>query len=75
MIVYSHGTQGGDELGTKLKKRRKELEMSVYDLAKKTGISPAYISNLENGQKNNPSKEVMEKLAINLSTSVAELFF
>ncbi|MDI9215982.1 helix-turn-helix domain-containing protein [Clostridium tertium] len=62
-------------MGIKLKQRRKELEMSVYDLAKKTGISPAYISNLENGQKNNPSKDVMEKISISLGKTVSELFF
>lgn len=66
---------GGEKLGTKLKQRRNELGMSVYDIAKKTGISPAYISNLENGQKNNPSKEVMEKLSTSLGKTVSELFF
>lgn len=62
-------------MGNKLKLRRKELELTVYDLAKKTGLSPTYISNLENEQKTNPSKEVMEKIAFNLGESVSELFF
>lgn len=62
-------------MGNKLKIKRKELDLSVYDLAEQTGLSATYISNLENEQKTNPSKETMEKLAVKLKTSVAELFF
>lgn len=62
-------------MGDKLKKRRKELDMSVYDLAEKTGLSATYISNLENEQKKNPSKETMEKIAEELKCSVTEIFF
>lgn len=49
--------------------------MSIYELAKKTGLSPTYISNLENEQKTNPSKDVMEKISTNLGKTVSELFF
>lgn len=62
-------------MGNKLKKRRKELEMSVYELAEKTGLSATYISNLENEQKTNPSKETMEKISRELKITVSELFF
>jgi len=62
-------------MGSKLKSRRKELKMSVYDVASKTKLSPTYISNLENEQKKNPSKDSMEKIANALETSVFELFF
>lgn len=62
-------------MGNKLKQRRKELELTIYDLAEKTGLSPTYISNLENEQKTNPSKEVMERISFNLGKSVSELFF
>lgn len=62
-------------MGDKLKQRRKELDFTVYDLAKKTGLSATYISNLENEQKTNPSKEVMSKIAYNLGKTVSELFF
>lgn len=50
-------------MANKLKIKRKDLDLSVYDLAKITGLSPTYISNLENEQKTNPSKETMEKIA------------
>lgn len=62
-------------MGDKLKKRRKELELSVYELAEKTGLSATYISNLENEQKKNPSKETMEKIAANLQCDVTDIFF
>jgi len=62
-------------MGNKLKITRQELKLSIYDLAEKTGLSPTYISNLENEQKTNPSKSVMEKLAKHLNKSVTELFF
>lgn len=62
-------------MGNKLKKRRKELDMSVYELAEKTGLSATYISNLENEQKTNPSKETMEKISRELKITVSELFF
>lgn len=62
-------------MGDKLKKRRKELELSVYELAEKTGLSATYISNLENEQKKNPSKETMEKIAANLDCNVTDIFF
>lgn len=62
-------------MGNKLKQRRKELELTIYNLAEKTGLSPTYISNLENEQKTNPSKDVMEKISLILGQSVSELFF
>lgn len=62
-------------MGNKLKRKRKDLELSVYDLAEMTGLSPTYISNLENEQKTNPSKETMEKIADSLNSTVPELFY
>lgn len=59
----------------KLKKKRKELDISVRDLANKTGLSATYLSNLENEQKTNPSKETMDKIAYSLNTTVPELFY
>ena len=62
-------------VGEKIKFFREEQNLSLADLAEKTGLSPTYISNLENEQKTNPSKSVMEKLAKHLNKSVTELFF
>lgn len=49
--------------------------MSIYKLAEETGLSPTYISNLENEQKTNPSKDVMEKIANVLQSNVQDLFY
>lgn len=62
-------------MGNKLKDKRKELKMSVYDVSEKSGLSTTYISNLENNNRANPSKDVMEKIAQALESSVPELFY
>lgn len=62
-------------MGNKLKTRRIELGLNVRELAELSGLSTGYISNLENEQKVNPSKETMEKIANSLYTTVADLFF
>ncbi|WP_035790233.1 helix-turn-helix domain-containing protein [Clostridium beijerinckii] len=62
-------------MGNKIKNKRKLLNMTVYDVAEATGLSATYISNLENEQKTNPSKETMDKIATALDSSVIELFF
>jgi transcriptional regulator with XRE-family HTH domain len=54
---------------------RKKLGVSVYDVAKWTRLSPGYISNLENGNRCNPSKETMEKISKALESTVQEVFF
>lgn len=59
----------------KLKTKRKELNISLRDLANKTGLSATYLSNLENKQKTNPSKETMDKIAHSLNTTVPDLFY
>ena len=59
----------------KLKYKRKQLDMSIYDIAKKTGLSPAYISNLENKKRTNPTKDNMDKIALALNTTTPELFY
>lgn len=39
-------------LGEKIKKRRGELSMTLRDLAEKTQLTPAFLSQLENGKTN-----------------------
>lgn len=59
----------------KIKKIRNDRGLSVRELSKKTGISYSYLNELENGNKNNPTKETMDKLAEALATTVCELFY
>ncbi|MBM7869339.1 putative transcriptional regulator [Clostridium pascui] len=59
----------------KIKEFRKIKDLSVYDLSDMTGLTPSYISNLENGNKTNPTKDAMEKIATALEQTVPEVFY
>lgn len=59
----------------KIKELRNNLELSVYDISEKTGLTPSYINNLENGHKTNPTKDTMEKIASALGQTVSEIFY
>ena len=58
-------------LGEKIKRRRKELEMTLKDLAGDR-ITPGQISLVESG-RSNPSMDLLEYLANSLQTSVEYL--
>lgn len=58
-----------------IKRIRNELGISVYTIAEKVGVTPSYISNLENGQRLNPTKEVMVRISKVLGQTVAKVFF
>ena len=55
-------------LGEKIRKRRKELNMTLKDLARDR-ITPGQISLVESG-KSNPSMDLLEYLASTLNTSI-----
>ncbi len=59
----------------KIKKYRENQNMTLKDLSNKVGVSIGYLSHLERGSRSNPSKEVMEKIAIALNASIPEIFF
>ena len=56
-----------------LRKLREAKGMSQTGLAKKAGITQAYIASLETGVRRNPSLELVKKLAKILRTDVANL--
>lgn len=58
-------------LGEKIKRKRKELDMTLKDLAKDR-ITPGQISLIESG-RSNPSMDLLEYLAVNLNTTVVYL--
>ena len=58
-------------LGEKIKRRRKELDMTLKDLAGDR-ITPGQISLVESG-KSNPSMDLLEYLATTLNTSIEYL--
>lgn len=59
----------------RIKEFREKKKLSIYKLAKLTGLTPSYISNLENEHKTNPTKDVMEKIAVALEQTVPEIFY
>lgn len=58
-------------LGEKIKTKRKELNMTLKDLAKNR-ITPGQISLVESG-RSNPSMDLLEYLSVNLKTTVEYL--
>lgn len=62
-------------MGLALKFKRIRLGIKQKDLAAQAGITKAYLSDLENGKAQNPSKAVMDKLAAALGSTVQELFY
>ena len=49
--------------------------MTLEKLSEKSGISAGYLCHLENGSRNHPSIEVMEKIAKALDKTIFEIFF
>lgn len=60
-------------LGEKIKKRRLQLKWSLDNLAQKSKVSKAYLSQLETGDSDRPSAEVLYNIAVVLDVSIAEL--
>jgi transcriptional regulator with XRE-family HTH domain len=59
----------------RIKEIREKRKLSIYKIAELTGLTPSYISNLENGHKNNPTKEVMENISEALEQTVPDIFY
>lgn len=57
----------------KLRQLRKQQGFTIREVADRSGVSPSYISQLENGQRGIPSPEVLNKLSEGLNTSYAVL--
>jgi|GEM_PF-3252927 len=63
------------ELGNLLRKQRVERNLTLEELASKTGISVGYLSRLENGIRVNPSMKIIQKIdkALRSSNSKGEI--
>ena len=57
-----------------IRKLRVEKGISARDLAGKIGVSSAYVSQLEKGQRSNPSKSLLADIANQLGCSVDDLY-
>lgn len=58
----------------KIKLYRENKKMKKNELAKIIGVSPAYISMLESGKKENPSDEIKFKLSKALDVNIRDIF-
>ncbi len=58
----------------KIKLLRNKKNMTQQQLSRKSGVSQAYINELENGKKSNPSFKVVARLARALEVPVKDLF-
>jgi transcriptional regulator with XRE-family HTH domain len=59
--------------GEIIKAKREEKKISLVDFARGVGISPGYLSQLENGKKANPNLKVMLKITQALDIEVDTL--
>lgn len=62
-----------NNVGLKIKKLRGLAGVSQNKLATDSKITPAYLCELERGSKNNPSYDVLARIATALGVSVADL--
>jgi transcriptional regulator with XRE-family HTH domain len=56
-----------------IKAKRKVKGLTRSDLARAADVSPAYITQLETGERKNPSLDVLRKIAKALGVPVTEL--
>jgi putative transcriptional regulator len=63
----------GQRLSTMVAQLRKQQHLTLLQLARRVGVSEAYICQLESGARKNPSLPTLKKLAKALKVSVAEL--
>lgn len=60
-------------VGKKIKRLRLKKKMSLTDLSKISGVSKSYLSDLEIGVRNNPSIDIIKKIAKGLDTDILQL--
>jgi len=56
-----------------LKDIRKTRGFTIREVAGRSGVSAAYISQLENGQRGTPSPDILQKLSEGLESSYSQL--
>lgn len=60
-------------IGENIKKLRKEKKLTLSKLSKEVDVSTGYLSDIEKGHKNNPSVELLNKIAIALGVTLSQL--
>jgi transcriptional regulator with XRE-family HTH domain len=72
-INIAGGNMSPRRLATVIKKLREAQGLTQEQLAKKAGLSQAYLSQLEAGDKKHPSLPALKRLARALGVPVGEL--
>ena len=62
-------------MSRRLKEFRIEKGYPLDELAKLSGISVSYMSELENGSKRNPSLDIVHKIARALNTDIVDICY
>ena len=62
-----------ESLGSRIRSLRQERGLSLRGLAERIGLSPGYLSQLERGEAENPSRHVLEGAAEGLGVHVSQL--
>ena len=73
-IVFNDKISNRDKFGTYVRNRRTELGISLRDMAEKLEITPAYLSDIERGNRKAPLDH-LEKLAVLLGVEESEMEF
>jgi len=59
-----------ENFGPYIRKLRKELNIGQRDLAKKIGIAPSYLNDIEKEKRSAPKPEIIEKISKNLKVDL-----
>lgn len=62
--------EGDEMIGDRIKKLRLQKGFSITELAEQAGVSKSYLSYIERNLQNNPSLQVLSKLAVPLNTNI-----
>lgn len=60
-------------IGDNIKRIAKEKDMTIYQVMKKSKVSVAYMYDLANSKQNNPSIDILKKIARALNVSIEDL--
>lgn len=60
-------------IGDNMRRIAEEKNMSIYQVMKKSKVSMAYIYDLANNKQNNPSIDILKKIAGALEVSIEDL--
>ncbi len=60
-------------IGRRIKELREASGITRTELGRRANVTRAYVSSIESGTRNNPSLDVLRRLAEALKTDVSEL--